>query len=345
MTETSPWVDPRLRAAWAQADWAAILREYRRAAGISQTALAGLVGLSQADVSRIERELRTVRRADVMSRITEGLGVPPELRGMMTTASDWTPDPELTERIARAHTTGRVDSRSADWIARVLAEHRRAEDDGAGADLWPVVRSQLDTVTRLIPGASGAAADRLLLLSAEHAHWLSWVAHGRGQYGAAISWLGVAHGWALDAGSVDMASWITRVRSYYQLGAGDPVRALRTAEAAIGPSADLSPSAASIASHTAAMAAAAVGERDRAHRLADRAYEAALMTPDEGDRPGWLYWLSPTRARLLLGEAAYAARDWQRAADALGDGLAEFDGYPRDAAFYRTKLDDARRRA
>lgn len=343
MTNPSLWVDPRLRTAWAQGDWAAILREYRRAAGISQTALAGLVGLSQADVSLITRGRRTIKEAAVMDRITRGLSVPSELLGLSRAQSSWSPDPELTERIARAHTTGRTDTRSADWIARVLAEHRRAEDDGAGTDLWPVVRSQLDTVTQLIPGASGPTADRLILLSAEHAHWLSWVAHGQREYGAALAWLGIAHGWALDAGSADMASWITRVRAYYQLGGGDPMRALRTAENAIG--SDLSPSAASVAAHTAAMAAAAVGERDKAHRLADESYDAALRAPDESDRPGWLYWLSPTRARLLQGEAAYAARDWRRAADALGDGLAELDGYPRDAEFYRGKLEDARRRS
>ncbi|MFD0408639.1 helix-turn-helix domain-containing protein [Kitasatospora sp. NPDC127116] len=343
MSAPTPWVDPRLRTAWAQGDWAAILREYRRAAGISQTALAGLVGLSQADVSLIERGRRTIKERAVMDRITRGLSVPSELIGLSAVQSSWSPDPELTERIARAHTTGRTDTRSAEWIARVLAEHRRAEDDGAGADLWPVVRSQLDTVTQLIPGAAGPTADRLILLSAEHAHWLSWVAHGQHEYGAAFAWLGIAHGWALDAGSADMASWITRVRAYYQLGGGDPVRAFRTAESAIG--SGLSPSAASVAAHTAAMAAAAVGERDRAHRLADESYEAALRAPDETDRPGWLYWLSPTRARLLQGEAAYAARDWRRAVDALGDGLAELTGYPRDAAFYRGKLEDAKRRS
>ncbi|MGW2544557.1 XRE family transcriptional regulator [Kitasatospora sp. NPDC001574] len=226
----------------------------------------------------------------------------------------------------------------------MLAEHRRAEDDGAGTDLWPVVHSQLDTVTQLIPGAAGRTADRLILLAAEHAHWLSWVAHGERQYGAALAWLDLAHGWALDAGSADMASWTTRVRSYYQLGAGDPVRALRTAEVALG-TPGLSPSAASIATHTASMAAAGAGDRDRAHRLADESYAAALRTPDEGDRPGWLYWLSPTRAQLLLGEAAYAARDWQRAADALSEGLDGLAGYPRDSAFYRMRLEDARRRS
>jgi transcriptional regulator with XRE-family HTH domain len=345
MGETPPWADLRLRASWARNDIGAVFRDYRRAAKVSQTELGALVGMSQNDVSLIERDRRTVRDAEVIRRITEGLRVPPELLGVSTTRmADWSPDPELTERIARAHTAGRTDTRSADWIARVLTEHRRAEDDGSGIDLWGVVRSQLDAVTKLIPGASGQTADQLILLSAEHAHWLSWVAHGQGYRGPALAWLDVAHGWALDAGSADMASWLTRVRSYYQLGGGDPVRALRTAEAAMGTAGGLSPSAASIASHTAAMASAAVGDRDRARRLADEAYEAALRTPDEGDRPGWLYWLSPTRAKLLLGEAAHAARDWRTAADALGEGLQDLHGFPRDQAFYRVRWEDARRR-
>lgn len=58
------------------------------------------------------------------------------------------------------------------------------------------------------------------------------------------------------------------------------------------------------------MAAAAVGERDRSRRLAEDSYEMALRVPDAEDRPGWLYWLDPVRAKLNLGDAAYAARDW-----------------------------------
>lgn len=345
MSDSGPWADPRLRAAWARSDWAAVLREYRRAFGLSQMDLGALIGMPQSHVSLIERGLRRVEQAAVIRRITEGLRVPPELLGLTIADKTWSPDPELTERIARAHTRGRTDIRSAEWIARVLTEHRRAEDDGSGADLWPVVRSQLDAVTQLLPGAVGPAADRLLLLAAEHAHWLSWVAHGEGHAGAALAWLGVAHGWALDAGSSDMASWITRVRAYYTLGASDPIRALRTAEAAVSGSGRLSPAAESIAQHTAAMAAAAAGDRDAARRLAHEAYGLALRVPDEDDRPGWLYWLSPTRATLLLGEAAHAARDWSTAADALDRGLGGLEGFPRDAEFYRLRLEDARRRS
>lgn len=347
MADRGSWADVRLRAAWASADWASIFREYRRATKTSQLAFGGLVGMPQSHVSLIESGKRKITSAELISRITEGLQVPDELRGLPEPrqAVEWSPDPELSERIAHAHATGRIDVRSADWIARVLAEHRRAEDVIGGKDLWPVVRSQLDAVTRLLPGASGAVADRLLVLAAEHAHWLSWVAAEEGHHGAALGWLDVAHGWALDAGSADMASWLTRVRSYYTLNHGDPVRALRTAQAAQRAPGDLSPGAASIAAHAAAMAAAAVGERDRSRSLAEQSYELALQVPDPDDRPGWLYWLDPVRAKLNLGEAAYAARDWSTAVGVFQESLPQLEGFPRDHAFYLSRLQDAQRRA
>ncbi|GAA2750950.1 helix-turn-helix transcriptional regulator [Kitasatospora cinereorecta] len=327
-------------------DWPAVFREFRRAAKASQLTLGSLIGMPQSHVSLIENGRRKITSADLIARITEGLQVPDELRGLpaQREAHSWSPDTELSERIARASSTSRLDIRSAEWIARVLAEHRRAEDVIGGRDLWPVVRSQLDAVTQLLPGASGAVADRLLILSAEHAHWLSWVAAEEGQRGSALAWLDIAHGWAIDAGSVDMASWVTRVRSYYTLNHGDPMRALRTAEAAQRAPGDLSPAAASIAAHAAAMAAAAVGERDRSRRLAEDSYALALQAPDAEDMPGWLYWLDPVRAKLNLGDVAYAARDWSTAIDALQDGLTGLEGYPRDHAFYAARLADAQRR-
>lgn len=178
MSSRGLWADVRLRAAWARQDWAAILREYRRAAGLSQRDLEPLVGLPQPHISAIESGRRRITSAELMARITEGLQVPHELTGIpeRPALDEWSPAAELRDRIAHGHRTGRVDLRTADWIGRVLAEHRRAEDEVGGRALWPVVRSQLDSVTQLLPGTSGAAADRLMLLAAEHAHWLSWVA-------------------------------------------------------------------------------------------------------------------------------------------------------------------------
>ncbi|MGW4686292.1 helix-turn-helix domain-containing protein [Streptomyces sp. NPDC004244] len=338
------WTQPRLRAAWARQDWAQILREYRRAAGISQRGLEAVIGLPQPHISAIESGRRRVTSADVIARLTEGLCVPPELRGLPSAPGpdDWGPPAELRERIAHGHATGRTDLRTADWIGRVLAQHRRAEDEIGGRDLWPVVRSQLDSVTRLIPGTSGKAADRLMLLAAEHAHWLSWVAHSEGRTGAALAWLDLALGWAMDGSHRDMTSWVHRVRSYYALQHGDPRRAERTAQA--GRTGQPSPAAAAAAAHQEAMAAAALGDRDRARRLSDEAVRLAARVPDEADRPGWLYWLDPTRARLEAASAAAACQDWAAAAAGFREALPELTGYPRDHAHYRARMEDAERR-
>ncbi|WP_433357696.1 helix-turn-helix domain-containing protein (plasmid) [Microtetraspora malaysiensis] len=346
MSQSAPWTDVRIRAAWARRDWAAIFREYRRVTGISQLRLGELVDMPQPHVSAIENGRRQITSAEVIARIMRGLQVPEELGGMARrdeSLAEWSPDPELRERIAHAHATGRTDTGTADWIGRVLAEQRRAEDAVGGRDLWPVVRSQLDAVTRLIPSASGPTTDRLLVLAGEHAHWLSWVAAEHGRYGAALAWLDLAHGWAADAGHDDLASWAMRVRSYYSLTHGDPARALRTADAARhAPS--LSPAALSVATHTAAMAAAAVGERDQARRLSDEAYALALRAQDPQDRPGWLYWLDSVRARLHHADAAYAVRDWSTAAAGFREALPALADYPRDHEYYAARLEDARQR-
>lgn len=348
MSSRGLWADVALRAAWARADWAAVLYEYRRVAGLTQRQLEPLVGLPQPHISAIESGRRTVKTEEVMTRITEGLQVPPELRatGHSRRYAEWDPSGELRDRIAHGHASGRTDLRTADWIAQVLAKHRKAEDELSGPDLWPVVRAQLDAVTLLIPSTTGAVADRLMLLAAEHAHWLSWVAWQDSKAGPALAWIDLAHGWAVDGGHTDMASWAQRIRAYYSLAYGDPVRALRTAEAArfAGPR-PLSPAAESVAVHQAALAAAQLGERDRARRLAEEAHELALRTPDEADRPGWLYWLDTSRARLQEADAAYACQRWADAAAGFREALPALEGFPRDHAYYQVRLEEAQRRA
>lgn len=346
MSKREPWTDPRLRAAWITGDWGKVFREYRRVAETSQLDLGSMVDLPQPHVSLIESGKRKVTSAAVILRITEGLNVPDELRGLSasTPITTWQPDPELADRIAHSQRRGTMDLRSAEWIARVLAEHRRAEDVIGGVDLWRVVKAQLDAVTNLLPDVSGQVADRLLVLSAEHAHWLSWVAYSRGLYGPANAWLDLAYGWSIDAGSADLSSWITRVRAYYTRTRGDSTRAVRIADTARRFPGNLNPAVAAIATHEAAMATAAIGDRDVSRRLADEAFDLAIRTPHETDRPAWLYWLDPARAKLNRGDAAYAVRDWPTAVAAFEEALTGLEGFPRDHAYYVARLEDAKRR-
>ncbi|MFE5591432.1 helix-turn-helix domain-containing protein [Streptomyces sp. NPDC056549] len=341
------WADSMLRAAAASQDWPAVFRRYRCLSGLSQQALGELVGLTQGHVSTIERGLRQITSTEVVARIMQGLNVPTEVAHAVRdrSLSEWVPDPELRDRVARAQAAGRVDLRTAERLQLVLAEHRRTEDEVGGLVLWPVVRSQLEAITHLIPNTSGQAADTLLLLAAEHAHWLSWVAwqEGQGKIGTVLAWADTAHGWAIDGGHADMASWVLRMRSYYMLKGGDPVRALRTAEGA-RMAGGLSPAARAAATHQSAMAAAAVGDRDTARRLADEALRLARLAPDESDRPGWLYFLNETRAQLQAAATAYACRHWADAVGGFREALPALTGYPRDFARYAERLADAERR-
>ncbi|WP_433242975.1 helix-turn-helix domain-containing protein [Actinomadura nitritigenes] len=347
MSDPQPWADPQLRAAWAKGDWSQILRRYRAVTGLTQRQLEPLLGMAQPYISDIERGKHQVTSAEVVERITLGLGVPEELSGVTGNQDDpsmWQPPVELRERIAHSQSRGRVDLSLANWIGTVLATYRRAEDNAGGRDLWPVVRSQLDAVTERLPDASGKVADGLLTLAAEHAHWLSWVANQEGKKGPALAWLDLAQGWAIDAGAEDLSSWINRVRSFYALDRGDPVRALRVAELARRSADGLSPAAAAIAAHQEGMAAAALGERDRARRLSDEALELALQAPDPEDRPGWLYWLDPVRAQLQRADMAYAVRDFSDAAAGYAQSLDQLRDYPRDHAYYSARYQDARSR-
>jgi transcriptional regulator with XRE-family HTH domain len=341
------WVDGRLRAAWAARDWPTLIRRYRALAGISQQRFGELVGVDQGYVSRLERGRARVTSETVVARFIEGLNVPVELGGIRETGEEphWAPPVELRERIAHAQSAGRADLRTADLIGEVLAKHRRSEDEVGGRILWVVVRAQVDQITSLIPGTSGQPADRLILLAAEHAHWLSWVAWHEGQRGSALAWIDLAHGWAVDGGHTDMASWAQRIRAHYSLEHGDPVRALRTAEGArfVGPH-PLSPAAEAVAVHQTAMAAAQLGERDRARRLAEEAHELALRAPDDRERPGWLYWLDPTRAQLQLADVHFARHDFAAAADGFRQALPSLSGFPRDRAYYQARMEEAERR-
>ncbi|MFD7549454.1 XRE family transcriptional regulator [Streptomyces sp. NPDC059578] len=235
--------------------------------------------------------------------------------------------------------------RVADWITRCLAEQRRAEDEIGGDELRPIVLAQLHAVARLLPNASYDTADRLLLLAAEHAHWLSWVSWQYDRRGAALTWLDLAAGWAADGGHTDMTAWIGRMRAYYTLVRQDPHRALRVVEQTRIASPDVSPATVAAIAHQEAIAAAAIGARDRARRLVDEAQQAAAQAPNVEDRPGWLYWLTPVRSEVQAAEAAYTLRDWS---DSVTRFRASLPGllveYPRDHAYYSRQLEDATRR-
>lgn len=342
------------------------LRQARITAGIGLRELARQAGVSFGHLSQIERDLRTITPSDVLryeralnakiedaveradataSVDTMNLSRRDVIRGLggasLAHSIPAFPDPEMRERVAADRPHGKVDPTVVGSLRETLGTYRRLEDSLGGVGVWSVVHSQLDTVTRLIPKSSGKVTDELLCLSAEHAHWLSWVSAGEGKAGAALSWLDMAHGWASDAGSVDLMSWVARVRSSYALRRDDTARALRLAEQARQLAHAASPATGAIAAHAEAMAAAAAGQADRARRLGDESYALGQRSPDAADRPSWLYWLDPVRVELLRADIAFAVGDWSVAAAIYSASLDMLRDYPRDHGYYESRFRQA----
>lgn len=131
-----------------------------------------LVGLAQSDVSVIERGRRQVTSSEVQARIIAGLAAPDRrgppgphstapVPGLLLPGPG--PDEGLLSRVTSVvDTRTRVDAPTLDWLDRLLAEHRRAEDVMGARPLVDVMRQQLGTVVDLYNNARGPLVDRFV---------------------------------------------------------------------------------------------------------------------------------------------------------------------------------------
>ncbi|MEV4507018.1 helix-turn-helix domain-containing protein [Streptomyces klenkii] len=352
------WTHPELAAAVAGEDWAGLLRAYRRLAGISQTKLGELIGLAQPDVSAIERGRRRVTSVEVRQRITAGLGVPAHLRGADRAGAGaggeggvarlelagCAPDADLLARVTTvADGSKRVDTATLDWLARLLAEHRRAEDVIGSRPLVDVMRQQLRTVMDLHAGARGALADRVVLLASEHAQFLAWMAQDQADTATALAWYDRSHEWALEAGDADMAATTLNMKAHMAWSNGRATRCVRLAEASRWSAPGSSLGVQAMAVQMAARGHALSGEADDTRRLLDEGQDLMARAAEHPeDQPPWMYFYDETWFRLQRGMAEMHLCAWAPAVGHLTDGLAALpDDYRRDKTWYRACLTHA----
>ncbi|MBT2382810.1 helix-turn-helix transcriptional regulator [Streptomyces sp. ISL-11] len=349
------WAHPGLAAAVASEDWAALFRTYRQLTGVSQTKLGELVGLVQPDVSAIERGRRRVTSVEVRQRVVTGLGIPSELLAAVGQRSGavpvpglalagLAPDHDLLERVTGAvGDAARVDSATLDWLDRLLAEHRRAEDVIGSRPLVDVMRRQLNTVVELHSGARGELARRVVRLAAEHAQFLAWMAQDQAASAAALGWYDRAHEWALEAGDADMAATTLSMKAHMAWSGGRGTRCVQLAEAARWSTPGASLGVRGMAAQMEARGHALTGDADHTHRLLDEAQDLigrAAEHPE--DEPPWMYFYDETWFSLQRGMAEIHLRAWPTAVELLGKGLAALpDDYRRDKTWYRACLTHA----
>lgn len=347
------WSHPQLAAAVTGEDWGAVFRTYRKLTGLSQTKLGERVGLVQPDVSDIERGNRRVTSTEVRQRIVDGLDIPaalnshvrqrhsPEAPVSGLALPGIAPDEDLLVRVTSVvDTSRRVDAPTLDWLDRLLAEHRRAEDEIGSRPLVDVMRHQLRTVVDLYAGARGPLADRVVRLASEHAQFLAWMAQDQDDAATALAWYDRSHEWALEAGDANMAATTLNMKAHMAWSRGRGTRCVKLAEASRWSAPGTSLGVQGMATQMAARGHALNGEADDAHRLLDEAQDIisrAAAHPE--DEPVWMYFYDETWFTLQRGMAAMHLHDWRSAVDHLTAGLdALSDDYRRDKTWYRTCL-------
>ncbi|GGU96989.1 hypothetical protein GCM10010211_75440 [Streptomyces albospinus] len=346
------WSHPRLMAAVADEDWGAVFRAYRRLTGVSQMTLGERVGLVQPDVSEIERGRRRVTSVEVRQRIIAGLGIPPERLPGTAVGADALPVPGLTfagmapdeDLLARVTTTvdgvHSVDAATLDWLDRLLAEHRRAEDFIGSGPLVEVMGQQLRTVVKLYAGARGPLVDRVVRLAAEHAQFLAWMAQDQGQSAAALAWYDRSHEWALEAGDADMAATTLSMKAHMAWSGGRGRRCVRLAQAARWSAPGASLGVRGMAAQMEARGHALNHEPDDARRLLDDAQALiGRATQHPEDEPPWMYFYDETWFTLQHGMAAMHLSDWPAATRHITTGLDALPpNYRRDRTWYLSCL-------
>jgi len=318
---------------------------------LSQTKLGERVGLVQSDVSDIERGRRRVTSVEVRQRIMAGLAVPAHLTPgaeQTTTApvSGLTlpgagPDEDLLTRVTSVvDSQHRVDAPTLDWLDRLLAEHRRAEDLIGSRPLVDVMRQQLRTVVDLYAGARGPLADRVIRLAAEHAQFLAWMAQDQDLSATALTWYDRSHEWALEAGDADMAATTLNMKAHMAWSKGQASRCVRLAEASRWSAPTTTPGVQGMAAQMTARGHALNGDADDAHRLFDEAQTLMRRASEHPeDEPVWMYFYDENWFTLQRGMAALHLRDWRSAVDDLTAGLDALpDEYRRDKTWFRTCL-------
>ncbi|MFI1733853.1 helix-turn-helix domain-containing protein [Streptomyces acidicola] len=347
------WSHPQLAAAVTCKDWGAVFRTYRKLTGLSQTKLGERVGLVQPDVSDIERGRRLVTSVEVRQRIVAGLGVPLDLQAVAAQPTTDTtpvaglalpgaaPDEDLLARVTGVvNESHRVDAATLDWLDRLLAEHRRAEDLIGSRPLVDVMRQQFRTVVNLYASARGQLAARVVRLASEHAQFLAWMAQDQAQTSAALAWYDRSHEWALEAGDADMAATTLSMKAHMAWSGGRGTRCVRLAEAARWSAPGASLGVRGMAAQMAARGHALGGEADDARRLLDEAQGLITRAAERPeDEPVWMYFYDETWFTLQRGMAALHLRDWRGAVDHLTVGLDALpDEYRRDKTWYRACL-------
>lgn len=332
------WDDPRVRQALARHHFGQVMAAYRLASDppVSQRELGELLGLSQAQVSRLEHATMPPSNLLKLQQWAAVLGMPPEglwFAATHTPSESSAPPsgPTLADvqrrdmlkltgvavvagsgALADAPWRRLADSlagrRAADASTVAMIEHRtagffRSEETTPARDLIESLKAHHRSLRELIDSTPNESLRRRLITAAGETEALAgWTLFDLQRPADAVRLYRRALASANEAGDNPLAACVLGFWSYLPSSQGNPAEAARMLHAA---SETVRGSAAATQSWVTARRAeelAAAGDPDDALRSLDRAVTVFDYATPMGERP-WTCFFTPTR----LGSLAVSA--------------------------------------
>jgi transcriptional regulator with XRE-family HTH domain len=281
------WTDPRVIEASITWDIGTLLRLFRAHTGASQTAVARLASIDQAEVSRLERGRRTIRDRRQLHYWAAALGIPDRLvtglpqavlgstvTEVVAEADSWD-DPGGIERSSRALSAVNVDTDTLTGLrgtVGTLVDRYEHEGPQALAPLGSTLRSSLH---RLLDGRQHPRQRaELYALAAQSSGLLSYMAVNAGRPAAARAYGREALSLASEIEDPGLVAWIYGTQSLEAYYDGRYTDADRLAAAGVG-AAPGHPQAVRLLVNGRARALARLGDGAAAQRAVGQALDLA----------------------------------------------------------------------
>lgn len=249
------------------------------------------------------------------------------------------PDPDERERVRSVLLEpSRLDGATVANLTQVLYGQRHAEDTlGAGMLIVPM-KTQLDTLVKVLREASGPHKDALMHLVADWMTFTGWLHTALREYPEADAEFSIAEEMSDELGDGILASTATSFRGYIALLQHRHRAAIRATAAALGtPGAH--PTQVVYDTLQSAHAYAGLGDFREAKNLMHRASD---LTTNAGEPPPSIYWYTEPFLRMNIGLAQYAIGEYGDADDSIRSGIAELPADQQNSEWvneYRWVLD------
>jgi transcriptional regulator with XRE-family HTH domain len=284
------WAGNRqLRDAARNGDYGRVIKEARKAVGMTQRQLGEACGLSQSAMSRLEDRGPGTYNMNLLASAASRLGIPPNLvgladyerdgnstverRGFLAGVAAVAATPALSSPTTPHHPGW--DSGQAAALRVATTALRRLDATTGSRDLADAAQAHLRLIQRVAAQAPDAAhRARMAAVGSEAASLAGWLAWDMADYGSARTWYGSAIKAARSSGDPLLAAYQTGSLAQFEVEAGNTAQGLRlVARARRQIGTDLPAIAAAWLASIEAVAHATAGD--------ERATERALRSCDQ----------------------------------------------------------------